>query len=139
MWLDIEHTDNKKYFTWDSRAFPNPKAMQNKLAMKGRKVGDGWMGGGLTDWWVGCSLLFRSLFPFFYLFIYLFFTFSFFSFSPSPFFISIFFLLLLFLLMLFSSSKLKVAQGPETDRKTRKAQEDNKISGKANAKGEKLR
>ena len=22
MWLDIEHTDGKKYFTWDSRKFP---------------------------------------------------------------------------------------------------------------------
>jgi len=22
MWLDIEHTDGKKYFTWDARKFP---------------------------------------------------------------------------------------------------------------------
>ena len=22
MWLDIEHTDGKKYFTWDGRKFP---------------------------------------------------------------------------------------------------------------------
>jgi alpha-glucosidase (family GH31 glycosyl hydrolase) len=27
MWLDIEHTDNKKYFTWDSRKFPTPLDM----------------------------------------------------------------------------------------------------------------
>ena len=23
MWLDIEHTDGKKYFTWDARKFPD--------------------------------------------------------------------------------------------------------------------
>jgi len=28
IWLDIEHTDGKKYFTWDKSNFPNPKQMQ---------------------------------------------------------------------------------------------------------------
>eukprot|EP00759_Apiculatamorpha_spiralis_P054466 PhF_6_TR6941/c0_g1_i1/m.10182/K05546/GANAB; alpha 1,3-glucosidase len=38
LWLDIEHTDGKKYFTWDSHNFPNPKAMQDEIASKGRKM-----------------------------------------------------------------------------------------------------
>jgi len=38
LWLDIEHTDGKKYFTWDSSNFPTPKEMQQKLAAKGRKM-----------------------------------------------------------------------------------------------------
>ena len=31
LWLDIEHTDQKKYFTWDSYAFPDPVGMQPSL------------------------------------------------------------------------------------------------------------
>lgn len=38
LWLDIEHTDGKKYFTWDKVLFPNPEEMQKKLAAKGRKM-----------------------------------------------------------------------------------------------------
>jgi len=38
IWLDIEHTDGKRYFTWDSSKFPTPKDMQNKVALKGRKM-----------------------------------------------------------------------------------------------------
>uniref|UniRef100_A0A7N0TZF4 Probable glucan 1,3-alpha-glucosidase n=1 Tax=Kalanchoe fedtschenkoi TaxID=63787 RepID=A0A7N0TZF4_KALFE len=38
LWLDIEHTDGKKYFTWDRMLFPNPEEMQNKLAAKGRHM-----------------------------------------------------------------------------------------------------
>ncbi|KAJ3308998.1 hypothetical protein HDV04_000549 [Boothiomyces sp. JEL0838] len=38
LWLDIEHTDGKRYFTWDKVKFPHPKEMQNKLANKGRKM-----------------------------------------------------------------------------------------------------
>ena len=38
LWLDIEHTDGKKYFTWDSHNFPDPARMINKIASKGRKV-----------------------------------------------------------------------------------------------------
>ncbi|KAL9235001.1 hypothetical protein vseg_009807 [Gypsophila vaccaria] len=38
LWLDIEHTDGKKYFTWDRMLFPNPEEMQHKLAGKGRRM-----------------------------------------------------------------------------------------------------
>lgn len=38
LWLDIEHTDGKKYFTWDSKKFPNPVEMQKNIASKGRKM-----------------------------------------------------------------------------------------------------
>ena len=38
MWLDIEYTDGKKYFTWDSRKFPNPIEMIHNLTSKGRKL-----------------------------------------------------------------------------------------------------
>ena len=35
---DIEHTDGKRYFTWDKTKFPNPEEMQRKLADHGRKM-----------------------------------------------------------------------------------------------------
>eukprot|EP00611_Tribonema_gayanum_P025598 TRINITY_DN586_c0_g1_i2.p1 TRINITY_DN586_c0_g1~~TRINITY_DN586_c0_g1_i2.p1 ORF type:complete len:713 (-),score=185.56 TRINITY_DN586_c0_g1_i2:580-2718(-) len=38
LWLDIEHTDGKRYFTWDKTHFPDPITMQNKLAAHGRKM-----------------------------------------------------------------------------------------------------
>ncbi|KAH7315741.1 hypothetical protein KP509_21G063300 [Ceratopteris richardii] len=38
LWLDIEHTDGKRYFTFDHSLFPNPKEMQEKLASKGRHM-----------------------------------------------------------------------------------------------------
>jgi alpha 1,3-glucosidase len=38
LWLDIEHTDGKRYFTWDQKAFPNPEEMQRKLGMDGRRM-----------------------------------------------------------------------------------------------------
>nr|CAB3248267.1 neutral alpha-glucosidase AB-like [Phallusia mammillata] len=38
LWLDIEHTDGKRYFTWDTLKFPDPVQMQNALAAKGRKM-----------------------------------------------------------------------------------------------------
>ncbi|RHZ75027.1 hypothetical protein Glove_218g5 [Diversispora epigaea] len=38
IWLDIEHTDNKKYLTWDNAKFPDPIKMQNNIALKGRKM-----------------------------------------------------------------------------------------------------
>ncbi|KFM25547.1 Neutral alpha-glucosidase AB [Auxenochlorella protothecoides] len=38
LWLDIEHTDGKRYFTWDKAYFPNPIAMQSDLASRGRKM-----------------------------------------------------------------------------------------------------
>lgn len=38
LWLDIEHTDGKRYFTWDDKTFPNPIEMQKKLGSTGRKM-----------------------------------------------------------------------------------------------------
>lgn len=38
LWLDIEHTDGKRYFTWDYSKFPDPEKLQKKLASKGRKM-----------------------------------------------------------------------------------------------------
>lgn len=38
LWLDIEHTDGKRYFTWDDNQFPNPIPMQEKLSGQGRKM-----------------------------------------------------------------------------------------------------
>lgn len=38
LWLDIEHTNGKRYFTWDKVLFPNPEEMQNKLLAKGRHM-----------------------------------------------------------------------------------------------------
>jgi alpha 1,3-glucosidase len=38
LWLDIEHTDSKKYFTWDPLHFKSPLQMQQHLRDKGRKV-----------------------------------------------------------------------------------------------------
>lgn len=38
LWLDIEHTNGKRYFTWDMGKFPDPTTMQNDLAARGRKM-----------------------------------------------------------------------------------------------------
>jgi alpha 1,3-glucosidase len=38
LWLDIEHTDDKRYFSWDKRYFPTPLDMQHDLASRGRKM-----------------------------------------------------------------------------------------------------
>jgi len=38
IWLDIEHTDGKRYFTWDAQKFPTPESMQNEIAIKGRNM-----------------------------------------------------------------------------------------------------
>ena len=38
IWLDIEHTNGKRYFTWDSNLFPDSIRMINDIAAKGRKV-----------------------------------------------------------------------------------------------------
>uniref|UniRef100_K7G9U8 Neutral alpha-glucosidase AB n=1 Tax=Pelodiscus sinensis TaxID=13735 RepID=K7G9U8_PELSI len=38
IWLDIEHTDGKRYFTWDSSKFPQPRNMLGHLAAKRRKM-----------------------------------------------------------------------------------------------------
>ena len=38
LWLDIEHTDGKRYMTWDASAFPTPKRMIEDVASRGRKM-----------------------------------------------------------------------------------------------------
>jgi len=38
LWLDIEHTEGKRYFTWDARLFPSPAEMQDELARFGRQL-----------------------------------------------------------------------------------------------------
>lgn len=38
LWLDIEYTDGKRYFTWDKSKFPHPEEMINNLTAKGRKM-----------------------------------------------------------------------------------------------------
>ncbi|CAR30769.1 hypothetical protein ZYGR_0P00710 [Zygosaccharomyces rouxii] len=38
IWLDIDYTDEKKFFTWKPSAFPNPARMLKKLAKLGREL-----------------------------------------------------------------------------------------------------
>lgn len=38
LWLDIEHTDGKRYFTWDREKFPTPDELQHHLGAKERKL-----------------------------------------------------------------------------------------------------
>lgn len=38
IWLDIEYTDGKKYFTWDPHSFANPVSMGEQLDSHGRKL-----------------------------------------------------------------------------------------------------
>uniref|UniRef100_A0A3B4Z6G6 Glucosidase alpha, neutral C n=1 Tax=Stegastes partitus TaxID=144197 RepID=A0A3B4Z6G6_9TELE len=38
IWLDIEHTDGKRYFTWDPVHFPQPARLQLHLEKKKRKL-----------------------------------------------------------------------------------------------------
>lgn len=38
MWLDIEYTDSKKYFTWDHQKFPHPVEMIKNLTDMGRHL-----------------------------------------------------------------------------------------------------
>lgn len=38
MWLDIEYTNGKKYFTWDPVKFPHPDVMIQNLTATGRKL-----------------------------------------------------------------------------------------------------
>lgn len=38
IWLDIEYTDQKKYFTWDEKMFPHHIDMMNKLDENKRKL-----------------------------------------------------------------------------------------------------
>ncbi|KAK7421328.1 glucosidase II [Neonectria punicea] len=38
IWLDIEYTDGKKYFTWDPHSFQDPVSMGEQLDAHGRKL-----------------------------------------------------------------------------------------------------
>lgn len=38
VWLDIEYTDGKRYFTWNSTAFPNPVLMMDEMRATGRHL-----------------------------------------------------------------------------------------------------
>ena len=38
IWLDIEYTDEKKYFTWDQHSFADPISMGKQLDSHGRKL-----------------------------------------------------------------------------------------------------
>lgn len=38
IWLDIEHTDGKRYFTWDAHKFPTPVKMIENLKATGRRM-----------------------------------------------------------------------------------------------------
>jgi alpha-glucosidase (family GH31 glycosyl hydrolase) len=38
IWLDIEYTDGKRYFTWNKEKFPEPRKMLEKLRLDGRKL-----------------------------------------------------------------------------------------------------
>lgn len=38
IWLDIEYTDGKKYFTWDAHTFPDPHGMGKQLDSHERKL-----------------------------------------------------------------------------------------------------
>ena len=38
IWLDIEYTDDKQYFTWDSHNFPDPIGMEKQLDETERKL-----------------------------------------------------------------------------------------------------
>ncbi|XP_025103603.1 neutral alpha-glucosidase AB-like isoform X3 [Pomacea canaliculata] len=38
IWLDIEHADGKRYFTWDASKFPNSEEMLRNISSKGRKM-----------------------------------------------------------------------------------------------------
>uniref|UniRef100_A0A8C8SWE4 Glycoside hydrolase family 31 N-terminal domain-containing protein n=1 Tax=Pelusios castaneus TaxID=367368 RepID=A0A8C8SWE4_9SAUR len=38
IWLDIEHTNGKRYFTWDKKKFHSPQRMQELLMRKKRKL-----------------------------------------------------------------------------------------------------
>ncbi|KIV86341.1 hypothetical protein PV11_01956 [Exophiala sideris] len=38
IWLDIEYTDDKQYFTWDPLNFPNPISMEKQLDESERKL-----------------------------------------------------------------------------------------------------
>ena len=38
VWLDIEYSDEKRYFTWDQKQFQNPRLMLEKIVEHGRRL-----------------------------------------------------------------------------------------------------
>lgn len=38
VWLDIEYADEKRYLTWDFKAFPEPRKMLDKISKEGRRL-----------------------------------------------------------------------------------------------------
>ncbi|GJQ09314.1 hypothetical protein GpartN1_g1105.t1 [Galdieria partita] len=38
IWLDIEHTNGKRYFTWDMEKFPDPSSLLKQIGDNGRKL-----------------------------------------------------------------------------------------------------
>ena len=38
IWLDIEHTNGKRYWTWDKSVFPDPLEMQKNVSKHGRRM-----------------------------------------------------------------------------------------------------
>ncbi|CCW61283.1 unnamed protein product [Phytomonas sp. EM1] len=38
LWLDVEHTDEGRSFTWDERAFPDAEVLSDALESKGRRL-----------------------------------------------------------------------------------------------------
>lgn len=38
VWLDIEYTEDKKYFTWDNNTFPQAIKMLERIVDEGRKL-----------------------------------------------------------------------------------------------------
>ena len=38
IWLDLEYTDDRKYFTWKDESFPNPRRLLEKLSQFGRQL-----------------------------------------------------------------------------------------------------
>ena len=38
LWLDIEHTDSKMYFTFDNKTFPDPSGMLDTLIKSDRQL-----------------------------------------------------------------------------------------------------
>lgn len=73
IWLDIEHTDGKRYFTWDPHKFATPKEMLQGLMDKKRKVQmetwrSQWYDIWCTVWWVSGQNFTSLVFCFFLLF-----------------------------------------------------------------------
>ena len=38
IWLDIEHTHEKRYLEWDENKFPDPSRLQARLNSRGRQL-----------------------------------------------------------------------------------------------------